>query len=84
MSDLFRFLNTEEGYIETGTIDEKLSNQLYRVKIGSTFFNIKSAVSQPMQRGSSVIINRTEIGRFIVGATETLKSQHAKEIIIDG
>lgn len=84
MPDTIRFLNTEEGYIETGVIEEKLGDQFYRVKIGSQSHSIKAAVSQPMKRGNSVIINRTAIGRYIVGSTESLKSKQVKEIVING
>ncbi len=84
MPDIFQLIKGTSAYIEIGVVDSILGENAYSVKIGSRLLSVKSAISDQLYQGSSVVINRTEIGRYIVGTTNVFKNQHQQEVIING
>ncbi len=85
MSDLFQFINSKStSFIEIGVVDSFIGKQKYNITTGGISVVAKSAISQILEPGVQVIINKVESGRYIVGVLNQLKSQSAKEIIING
>lgn len=87
MSNLFHLLtrgNNSSGYIEPGIIAGRLGDNVYQVRIGSRVLPVKAAISDPLHKGARVIINRTDVGRYIIGVTNQLKTQETEEVIVDG
>ncbi|WP_290797584.1 hypothetical protein [Halomonas sp.] len=69
--------------IETGVVVEFLGDKKYRVSIKGKDKILQSVVERHISIGDYVVVNKTNSGSYIVGATGQLKTQHTKEVIVN-
>ena len=87
MSDLFQLLGGIPAgtYVESGVLVSALKSGKYTVSINGVEHNVESTVpGGELSPGMRVIINRTDAGRFIIGASRQFLSNKSQEVIIDG
>jgi hypothetical protein len=85
MSDIVQLLTgSERSIIESGTIEEYLGAEKYRVVLGGgRRLIIRSAVQRVFNVGARVVINKIRDSRYIVGTTGHTDTATAREVIIN-
>lgn len=72
MPSLKALLKNEKHQIVNGEIVQVKGNGLYLTRIGRKLFNIKSAVSETLSPGCSVIVAQSQIAWYIIGVRQTV------------
>ena len=87
MSDLFQLLGGIPAgtYVESGVLVSALKSGKYTVSINGVEHKMESTISaEGLSPGMRIIINRTDAGRYIIGASRQFSSIKSREVIIDG
>ena len=87
MPDIIQLLGGVQSgsYIESGVVLQSISDGKYLVDINGREHTLEATISSAgILPGGRVIINRTDTGRYIIGATRQFTSQTLKEIVVDG
>ena len=82
-SSILDFLTQTKEYVKLGTVVERVSDGLFRVRIGSNTLPVKSAVDRAIDVGSRVIVAQNNDNRYIVGVYNR-RSMNRKEVLVDG
>lgn len=85
MSDIVQLLiGKEKSIIESGTIEEYLGAEKYRVVLGGgRRLIIRSAVQRAFNNGARVVINKVKDSRYIIGTTGHTDTATAREVVIN-
>ena len=83
MPGILKIFAVARKNVTSGEILNRQADNMFNVKIGSRTLKIKSAVSEPLDIGTRVVVAKTDEGRFIVGAGD-IQNRGRQEVAIDG
>jgi hypothetical protein len=84
MPDFFQFIGPGAESIETGQVIAASGAGKFTVRVKDTDAPAISAVGSDLPVGSTVILNATAGGWFIVGVTGSMRTQQIQEVVIGG
>lgn len=81
---LRQLAGTETEYVEVGIVESALGGSKFKVNVRDKIFILNSAIEQPIFIGDQVVINKTQIGKYIVGVARSKKMRRNKVFVVSG
>jgi len=84
LNEFRQIIGAETEYVEVGTVEKRKGEGRFDVTVRDKIFTVRAAIGQPLFVGDVVIVNKTNIGRYIVGVAQTKKSSQHRVFVVEG
>lgn len=85
MGSLSKLFQSDESVVKVARVVGMRKTGGTVVKLDNVNYTVGTALTEPVQIGDTVLLNRSSNGKFyIVGKTEGLRNQNIEEVFRDG